>query len=287
MKIRTTKPSKGNKYYTRISSGGYSLAVKGKPTDACDVLANCVGYANGRFAEIQGEDKIKYQLVCNAENFIEKAKEYGLEISNVPTLGGIMVWQKGATLKGSDGAGHVAIVERIDSANQIYTSESGYNSSAFWNSKRTNSNGRWGSGSAYKFRGCIVNPAIGKVTAPIDPEPKSDAITVDGVWGPATTKKAQRVFGTAVDGKVSNQYSTYKSKNPGLSSSTFEWEDKPGKSGSSLIKAIQKKLGLKQDGYIGPNTIKAMQKWLGTTQDGYVSKPSSMVKAFQKWLNNN
>lgn len=283
MKIRTTKPEKGNKYYTRTSSGGYSLAVKGKPTDVCDVLSNCVGYANGRFAEIIGKDKIEYQLVCNAENFIEKAKGYGLEISNVPTLGGIMVWQKGATLNGSDGAGHVAIVERIDSANQIYTSESGYNSSAFWNSKRTNSNGRWGSGSAYKFRGCIVNPAIGKITAPV--EPTSDVIAVDGVWGPSTTKKAQKVFGTTVDGIVSNQYSTYKSSNPGLSSSTFEWESKPGSNGSSLIKAIQKQVGIKQDGFIGPNTIKAMQKWLGTTVDGKVSRPSQMVKAFQKWLN--
>lgn len=112
-----------------------------------------------------------------------------------------------------------------------------------------------------------------------------EQISVDGIWGPATTKKAQKVFDTSVDGIVSNQYSMYKSDNPGLSSSTFEWESKPGKSGSSLIKAIQKKLGLKQDGYIGPKTIKAMQKWLGTTQDGHVSRPSQMVKAFQKWLN--
>lgn len=70
-----------------------------------------------------------------------------------------MVWQKGS-LASSDGAGHVAIVERIDSANQIYTSESSYRGSAFYNSTRTNSNGRWGAGSGYTFRGCIVNPAI-------------------------------------------------------------------------------------------------------------------------------
>ena len=112
-----------------------------------------------------------------------------------------------------------------------------------------------------------------------------NTIEVDGVWGKATTKKAQEVFKTAIDGIVSNQYDIYEKKNPGLSPSTFEWEKKPSKNGSSLIKAIQKKVGIKQDGFIGPNTIKAMQKWLGTTQDGYVSKPSNMVKAFQKWLN--
>lgn len=147
-------------------SGGYSYAVKGNPTDSkANVLANCVGYANGRFAEIihelTGHNGIQYQLVCNAEQFIERAKNYGLTISSKPTLGGIMVWQKGATLSGNDGAGHVAVVERINSDGSIYLSESGYGASkSFWNSTRTNSNGRWGEGSGYKFRGCIVNPAV-------------------------------------------------------------------------------------------------------------------------------
>lgn len=159
---RMAKPSAGNKFYNTISNGGYSQCVVGKPTDVCNVLANCVGYACGRFNEIIGEMKYA-KLNCNAENFIERAIRLGLSVSNVPVLGGIMVWQKGSTLGSSDGAGHVAIVERIDSANQIYTSESGYGSSAFWNSTRTNNNGRWGMNSAYSFRGCIINPAIGDV----------------------------------------------------------------------------------------------------------------------------
>lgn len=162
MQIRTSCPS-GNKYYIRQANGGYNGAIIGNPTKkGANVLSNCVGYANGRFGEIQGNG-IKYQLVCNAENFIEKAKAYGLKVVNYPTLGGIMVWQKGATLKDNDGVGHVAIVERIDGANQIYTSESSYGGSAFYNATRTNSNGRWGAGSNYKFRGCIINPAIGDV----------------------------------------------------------------------------------------------------------------------------
>lgn len=109
-------------------------------------------------------------------------------------------------------------------------------------------------------------------------------LTVDGKWGKSTTKRAQQVFGTTVDGKVSNQYSAYKADNPGLLSESWEWETNP--SGySPLIKAIQKKVGATQDGHIGPKTIKAMQKWLGTTQDGKVSAISPMVKAFQTWLN--
>lgn len=159
-KPRTEIPEPGNKYYITIESGGWNNAVKGKPLDKyCDVLANCVGYANGRFAEIQGTEGIKYQLICNAENFIEAAKEQGLQISDVPVIGGIMVWNKGS-LSGNDGVGHVAIVEKILDNNTIYTSESGYGSFKFANFIRKNINGNWGLDNSYNFRGCIVNPII-------------------------------------------------------------------------------------------------------------------------------
>lgn len=170
-KKRTSKPGTGNKCYIRKASGGWSTCITGKPKDSkCDVLANCVGYACGRFNEIYNEMKgttgMKYpSLNCNAENFIERAKSLGLEVVDYPVLGGIMVMKKGSTLSGNDGAGHVFIVEDIYDKKTIYTSESGYGGSAFWNSKRSNSNGRWGHGSAYSFRGCIVNPAVGKVTS--------------------------------------------------------------------------------------------------------------------------
>ena len=160
MQMRTSKPESGNKFYNTVSNGGWSHCIVGNPTDkGCNVLANCVGYACGRFNEIIGSMKYPY-LNCNAENFIERARQYGLEISDKPVLGGIMVWKKGATLNGNDGAGHVAIVEKIIDSNTIYTSESGYGSSAFWNSTRSNSNGRWGMASSYSFRGCIINPSI-------------------------------------------------------------------------------------------------------------------------------
>lgn len=159
MKMRTTKPEAGNKFYITKSKGGYSTCIEGYPTDVCNVLANCVGYACGRFNEIIGTMKYP-NLNCNAENFIERAKSYGLKISDKPVLGGIMVWQKGATLSGSDGAGHVAVVESIIDSNTIITSESGYASRPFWTTKRTNANGRWGIGYGYIFRGCIVNPYV-------------------------------------------------------------------------------------------------------------------------------
>lgn len=190
MNIRTSKPNIGNKFYITKSKGGYSSCIQGKPTDTCNVLANCVGYACGRFNEIIGS--MKYPgLNCNAENFIERAKSLGLKISDKPTLGGIMVWQKGATLSGNDGAGHVAVVERIDNSNQIYTSESGYGSKAFWNTTRTNSNGRWGQGSGYKFRGCIINPSVSPTPTPKPTKTIEELAqeVLQGKWGNGAERK--------------------------------------------------------------------------------------------------
>lgn len=156
---RLTRPEAGNKYYITKSAGGYSDAIKGKPTDAaCNVLSNCVGYAYGRFNEIAGEGVCKYLRPVNAENFIQYAG--GLEIGQEPRLGACVVWQKGSTLKVSDGAGHVAIVEKIISATEIVTSESGWNAKKpFWTQTRKKGNGNWGQNNSYKFLGFIYNPA--------------------------------------------------------------------------------------------------------------------------------
>lgn len=197
MQMRTSKPGAGNKFFITTGAGGYSRCIVGKPTDSqCNVLSNCVGYACGRFNEIIGSMKYPY-LNCNAENFIERAKSAGLQVVNYPTLGGIMVWQKGNTLSGNDGAGHVAVVERIDSANQIYTSESGYGGSAFWNSIRKNTNGRWGMGSGYSFRGCIVNPAIGDVHyVEPTPTPTPSGETIYVVVKGDTLSRIASLYGT-------------------------------------------------------------------------------------------
>ncbi len=161
--VRTSKPGAGNKNFIRTASGGWNTCIKGNPTDKdCDVLANCVGYASGRFNEIinnaRGTTGCTYKtLNCNAENFVERALAAGLKIGSTPRVGAIMCWQKGS-LSSGDGAGHVAIVERVNSGSSVYTSESGYGGSAFWNQTRSNSNGRWGIGSAYSFRAFIYLP---------------------------------------------------------------------------------------------------------------------------------
>ena len=297
-KPRLTKPEAGNKYYITKGRGGYSDAIQGKPTDPdCNVLSNCVGYAYGRFNEIGGYGCCKYLRPVNAENFIQYAG--GLKVGQTPKLGACMVWRKGATLSNSDGAGHVAIVEKIISNTQIVTSESGWNSKAFWTKTRNKGNGNWGAGSGYTFLGFIYNPAVsdsGSTTGNTSGSTASTGtntanvgkLTVDGKWGKTTTKKLQQIFGTPVDGEVSNQNVKYKAKNPGLVGG-WDWQSKPNGNGSALIKAMQKWAGMAasdRDGVWGPATCKAIQKKLGTPVDGSVSCPSSMVKALQKWANN-
>ena len=162
--IRNYKPS-GNKNFITTGSGGWNTCIKGYPNDPnADCLANCVGYASGRFNEIINEARettgctYKY-LNCNAEWFIERAQQAGLQIGSTPRVGAIMCWQKGTIDGGGDGAGHVAIVEKVYNNNSVYTSESGYGSTAFWNQNRSNSNGKWGCSNGYSFRGFIYLPS--------------------------------------------------------------------------------------------------------------------------------
>ena len=188
MEMRTTKPGKGNKYYIRKAQGGYSRAIYGKPTDSeCNVLANCVGYAYGRFNEIGGYGYCKYLAPVNAENFIRY--KGSCKTGMTPKVGACMVWEGKGDL-----AGHVAIVEKVYDNNHVYTSESGYGSKKpFWNSHRYNNNGRWGCNSNYKFLGFIYNPAVKDEPAPAPKPSKSvDELAkevIRGNWGNGQERK--------------------------------------------------------------------------------------------------
>lgn len=184
MEMRTTKPSAGNKYYIRKANGGWSNAIQGKPTDKeCNVLSNCVGYAYGRFNEIGGYGYCKYLAPVNAENFMQY--KGSCKIGMTPKAGAVMVWEGAGSHPG-----HVAIVEKVISNNEVYTSESGYGSKAFWNQTRKNDNGRWGANSNYKFLGFIYNPAVKEeykvVKKSVDEIAKE---VIDGKWGNGADRK--------------------------------------------------------------------------------------------------
>lgn len=156
--MRTTRPANNKNFITR-GSGGWNTCIKGSPRyQYADALANCVGYASGRFNEIiniarETSGCTYTTLNCNAVNFKERAEAAGLQTGSTPRRGAIMCWGK------EGDAGHVAIVERVNNNNSVYTSESGWGSSSiFWNSTRTNNNGRWGCGAGYYFRCFIYLP---------------------------------------------------------------------------------------------------------------------------------
>jgi hypothetical protein len=135
---RTTKPEKGNPYYNTKSKGGYSTAIVGSPTDPdCNVLSNCVGFCFGRVNEILGDKTMPILEPRNAETWVEIAKKQGHKIYQSPKVGDVMCWAKGSAKNSADGAGHVAVVEKVYSDQMVLTSESGWKAAKpFWTLSR-------------------------------------------------------------------------------------------------------------------------------------------------------
>ena len=149
-KPRLSAPSTNDKNWIHTSKGGKNscILIRGN-----SVLPNCVGYAWGRFMEILGSTpKLSRR---NAEDWYGYTAD-GYKRGSTPKLGAVICWRKGRTGTGSDGAGHVAIVEKINSDGSIVISQSGYNSARFWTS--TIKKGYALSG--YVFQGFIYNPAV-------------------------------------------------------------------------------------------------------------------------------
>lgn len=109
---------------------------------------------------------------------------------------------------------------------------------------------------------------------------KSSNIAVDGYWGRDTTKALQRHFNTPADGEIWGQYKTATTRQI-----TSGMVYGPPYNGSPVIKALQKKVGGKQDGLLGPDTVKRLQKYLKTPVDGEIWHPSTAVKELQRRLN--
>lgn len=216
--MRTTRPANNKNFITR-GSGGWNTCIKGSPRyQYADALANCVGYASGRFNEIinitrETSGCTYTTLNCNAVNFKERAEAAGLQTGSTPRRGAIMCWGK------EGDAGHVAIVERVNNNNSVYTSESGWGSSSiFWNSTRTNNNGRWGCGAGYYFRCFIYLP--GDVQKAIDTEePKPTPTPSDkfNIGDKVVINGALYVSSTASSpaGSVSNKVTNITRKAPG------------------------------------------------------------------------
>lgn len=115
----------------------------------------------------------------------------------------------------------------------------------------------------------------------------STKLIVDGVGGPATIKLWQKSLKTVQDGVISGQLRGNWKYFSAITSITWE------RTGSQLVKAIQKKVGADPDGYWGPDTSLKIQKFLikngfsvgSEGADGYFGTNS--VKGLQNSLNSN
>lgn len=122
-------------------------------------LPNCTCYAWGRFWEIS-------DLADGTQDYSDKptlptsdagkwfSQVTGYETGNTPKLGAVICWSDN-----DGGAGHVAIVEKIDDEGNITVGQSGWGASnIFWTSTAKASDGYNISG--YTFQGFIYNPHV-------------------------------------------------------------------------------------------------------------------------------
>lgn len=149
-KPRMTAPSVSDKYWVHTSRGGLNECIQ-ISNGSC--LPNCVGYAWGRWYELLGSRPRLCQ--GNAEMWYGFTVD-GYKRSSMPALGAVICWGKGVVGNEADGAGHVAVVERIEGNGDIITSNSAYGSTRFYLKTYKKSEGyNFG---AYKFQGFILPP---------------------------------------------------------------------------------------------------------------------------------
>lgn len=121
-----------------------------------ELTGNCVGYAYGRFMEVMGTTSCNLSI-NNAENWWANTGD-GYERGQTPKLGAVVCWRKGQAGNSGDGAGHVAIVEQINSDGSINTSNSAYGGTRFYTKLLQPPN--YVMGSSYTFQGFIYNPNV-------------------------------------------------------------------------------------------------------------------------------
>lgn len=169
---RLIEPNSDNKYYIKNTNGGLNECLV---INSNSVLPNCVGYSWGRFYEITG---IRPNLSKgNAENWYDYNDGYKRGLT--PKLGAIICWRKGQAHNESDGCGHVAVVEKINSDGSIVTSNSAYGGSRFYT--KTLKAPNYYMGSSYIFQGFIYpNVEFEKNKKTIDELAQE---VLEGKWG--------------------------------------------------------------------------------------------------------
>lgn len=118
------------------------------------------------------------------------------------------------------------------------------------------------------------------VAQPTQPQHRFNLI-VDGKVGRGTVKALQSFLNVGFnDGILSGQLASTRKYHLAFVNGSIVY----GTGGSATVKALQRWLGVKVDGYMGADTIKALQRKLGVKADGYFG--AETAKALQTYLNN-
>lgn len=152
-KQRYTAPVRGDPFYMTTGAGGYNKCVS---ISNGFVLANCTGYAWGRFCEETGITTCRLST-GNAQNWFGYSDGY--ERGSTPRIGAVMCWGAGAHSK----YGHVAIVEEVFADGSVSASMSNYSedgSLPFW--ERRTYSPPYLSPTGLPFQGFIYNPYLEK-----------------------------------------------------------------------------------------------------------------------------
>jgi peptidoglycan hydrolase-like protein with peptidoglycan-binding domain len=152
---------------------------------------------------------------------------------------------------------HVGIVESVRRDGRIVTIEG--NASPGTRGSQSNGNGVYRRVRALNHVVGFGYPHYGKETA-VRTIPKhvtkapNPPLTVDGVWGPNTTRALQRFLGVEVDGKIGPQTRIALQRALGVRAD--------GNWGRGTRKGFQRALGVKADGQWGRQTVRALQRKL-------------------------
>ena len=153
---RTISPSLTDKDFIHYSGEGNNFCIE---IERGSCLPNCVGYCWGRWLEIL---RCTHRLSrANAEDWYGNTED-GYERGQKPKVGAVICWRKGRLWNESDGAGHVAIVERVKANGDIVTSESAYGGERFRTRTYTKKSGYY-LAPGYEFQGFIYIPVTFKV----------------------------------------------------------------------------------------------------------------------------
>ena len=158
-------PSDLYPWWVQTAYGGNSICIQGYPPlfTGC-TLSNCVGWAWGRWQQINGSVDPRLPA-SNAGNWWRQAQNAGMNTGSTPQLGAVACFN-----------GHVAIVEEIaPDGSYINCSESDYGGNAFTYRTRYRSQ-NWSYPGYAQFQGFIYQndtptPGPGPGPEPEPPEP--------------------------------------------------------------------------------------------------------------------